>query len=621
MTHDPELAALAARLQTALQDYRAMTPYQQRTLARAQARIRADIEQGIVPPTVRGFEQLHDFVDANEYLLDDAGDFDAELEGLSVEEITREVMGPVIDALSAWLREGRKHNGRQMALGFDAPPHAAAPAPLLIREASVMAWPPSPQILTRAVTALEPFSARRPALNAVVSAWRSSAPLPVETVRQALAELNATVPSTAKNADAHAVAGAFLRESLREVRARQTSHGEDPDPEQMVLDREGARTGSARAARAPAPTATPKRGQLRNTVYMDVMGFDGRRLRVLTEAHDGTQAGIVSAASRLQHRAHGEVGHHTQAGSRLYATDARGALAWVISPNLAHVSPYDSPEARETLGLPKRNDAGVVFSRDAVEELNRVRPMRRGSALQELYLLLAQSSNARVPRELVLRALKNLSARSSPNAARAASMVRRTLGVEAAQALPPQGAASAAVKLMHFSQGRPAIGAVIAAWRANAPVALETAQQALAELDATTPRTWLAEDHWLAAAALRDSIRAAHAPHARKRNGGPSAKTLDLIVSGRGAKRTITSQVWDDAGELIGSNSGRLDHLWPGYDLGRSHHDAAAQSAVYDHDLNAGDSITLYVAPKGGSPRVVRSWVINAERTPVDSRG
>jgi hypothetical protein len=359
-----------------------------------------------------------------------------------------------------------------------------------------------------------------------------------------------------------------------------------------------------------------------NTVFMDVRARDGWRIGVLTAPHDGTRAGIVAAADLLQQRALARFSDHTHAGSRLFATDATGALGWVISPNLAHVSRYDSPEARETLGLPKRNSAeGVVFARDAVEELNRVRPMRRGSALQSLYLTLAQNPGARVPRDVVTRALKNLDAHSSPNAARAASMVRRTLGVEAAQALPPQGAASAAVKLMHFSQGRPAIGAVIAAWRANAPVALETAQQALAELDATTPRTWLAEDHWLAAAALRDSIRAAHAPHARKRNGGPAAKTLDLIVSGRGAKRTITSQVWDDAGELIGSNSGRLDHLWPGYDLGRSHHDAAAQSAVYDHDLNAGDSITLYVAPKGGSPRVVRSWVINAERTPVDSRG
>ena len=86
-----------------------MTPYQQRTIARAQARIRADIEAGIVPPNVRDFSQLHDFVDANEYMLDDAGDFDAELEGLTVEEITREVMGPVVDALDVDpVRDGRR---------------------------------------------------------------------------------------------------------------------------------------------------------------------------------------------------------------------------------------------------------------------------------------------------------------------------------------------------------------------------------------------------------------------------------------------------------------------------------------------------------------------------------
>lgn len=459
-----------------------MTPYQQRTIARAQARIRADIEAGIVPPTVRDFSQLHDFVDANMYMLDDAGDFDAELEGLSVDEITREVMGPVVDALDVWLQSGRKHNGRGLA------------------------------------------------------------------------------------------------------------------------------------------AATEKRAP--NTVFMDVRARDGWRIAVLTAPHDGTRAGIVAAADRLQQRALARFSDHTHAGSRLFATDATGALGWVISPNLAHVSRYDSPEARETLGLPKRNGAeGVVFARDAVEELNRVRPMRRGSALQSLYLTLAQNPGAHVPRDVVARALKNLEAHSSPNAARAASMVRRTLGTEAAVALPPQDAALAAVKLMHFSQGRPAIGAMIAAWRANAPVPLETAQQALAELDATTPSAWLAEDHWLARAALAGSIRAAHAPGGRKRNGAHAAKTLDLIVSGRGAKRTLTTQVWDDEGELIESSSGRLDHLWPGYDLGRSHHDAAARSAIYDHDLHAGDSITLYVARKGGSPQVVRSWVVNAERKPHSTRG
>lgn len=576
-----------------------MTPYQQRTIARAQARIRADIEAGIVPPNVRDFSQLHDFVDANVYMLDDAGDFDAELEGLTVDEITREVMGPVVDALDVWLQSGRhdrsaahRTNIRQVVIDLDRADRSA------------------PEGIAAEVAAALP--------DALVRV----------NVRHGCGD-----ERSAEVRGAHYVGGGSLSRLVQSNWWDATIWSAGPlgiDERHLrsIVDaavRNGVPAETAAACRKHngrgLAAATEKREP--NTVFMDVRARDGWRIAVLTAPHDGTRAGIVAAADRLQQRALARFSDHTHAGSRLFATDATGALGWVISPNLAHVSRYDSPEARETLGLPKRNGAeGVVFARDAVEELNRVRPMRRGSALQSLYLTLAQNPGARVPRDVVVRALKNIEAHSSPNAARAASMVRRTLGTEAAVALPPQGAASAAVKLMHFSSGHPAIGAVIAAWRANAPVPLETAQQALAELDATPPSAWLAEDHWLARTALGGSIRAAHAPGGRKPNRRRrAAKALYLTVSGRGATRTLTSQLWADPGGIISEDIGRLEALWPGYDLGSSHHAAAAQAAVHDHHLKAGDTITLYAEAIDGSLRVVNSWVVNAERKPHSMRG
>ena len=65
-------------------------------IARAQAEIRADIDAGILRPTVRTFAELHDYVDANEY-----GGLTADDCPLSHDDTIR-----VQSSVDQWLRRG-----------------------------------------------------------------------------------------------------------------------------------------------------------------------------------------------------------------------------------------------------------------------------------------------------------------------------------------------------------------------------------------------------------------------------------------------------------------------------------------------------------------------------------
>lgn len=87
------------------------------------------------------------------------------------------------------------------------------------------------------------------------------------------------------------------------------------------------------------PASSNARRPMPNTVYFDVHDFSHRRLGVLAEPHDGTRRGMKSAAATLQARAFDELGDHTQAGSRLFVTDAAGELALTLSPNLLIFEP------------------------------------------------------------------------------------------------------------------------------------------------------------------------------------------------------------------------------------------------------------------------------------------
>ena len=69
---------------------------------RAWTRILADRAEGVIPPDGVTFDDLHTYVDANMYLLDDGGNFDAETDGWEMDRIN-EHMNAAMDALDARL--------------------------------------------------------------------------------------------------------------------------------------------------------------------------------------------------------------------------------------------------------------------------------------------------------------------------------------------------------------------------------------------------------------------------------------------------------------------------------------------------------------------------------------
>jgi hypothetical protein len=114
-------------------------------------------------------------------------------------------------------------------------------------------------------------------------------------------------------------------------------------------------------------------------------------------------------------------------------------------------------------------------------------------------------------------------------------------------------------------------------------------------------------------------------PAARKsmkirRNPERAQRTADLVISGRGARRYLTVRVWAD-GQLVGSNSGALESMWPGFNMRRVKQlNEAAQSAVFDLDLDSGDTVRLYAADTPESRRrMVRSWSVGGDREVIGS--
>lgn len=71
---------------------------------RAKTRILTDCAVHVVPE-VEGFAALHEHVDANMYLLDEAGDFDACFDGWDMGEVMEE-LNKAADVIDEWLRAG-----------------------------------------------------------------------------------------------------------------------------------------------------------------------------------------------------------------------------------------------------------------------------------------------------------------------------------------------------------------------------------------------------------------------------------------------------------------------------------------------------------------------------------
>jgi hypothetical protein len=67
----------------------------------------ADIKAGTVPETVKTFSELHDYVDANEYLIAALPD-KSPIAGDDVDDSFINTANQIADTADKWLREGRK---------------------------------------------------------------------------------------------------------------------------------------------------------------------------------------------------------------------------------------------------------------------------------------------------------------------------------------------------------------------------------------------------------------------------------------------------------------------------------------------------------------------------------
>ena len=73
--------------------------------------IEEDIRRGILPEKIAGFSEVHDYVDANMYLINEGcpdpkiGSF-YEWDGWSVDQVC-EHLNLIIEALDKWLKDGR----------------------------------------------------------------------------------------------------------------------------------------------------------------------------------------------------------------------------------------------------------------------------------------------------------------------------------------------------------------------------------------------------------------------------------------------------------------------------------------------------------------------------------
>jgi hypothetical protein len=81
---------------------------------RMKREILADIGNGVVPDSVKGFSELHDYVDANCYggseeLLEELdGQFASIKEGHRMAlDAVADVMNPAMEIINQWLRQGR----------------------------------------------------------------------------------------------------------------------------------------------------------------------------------------------------------------------------------------------------------------------------------------------------------------------------------------------------------------------------------------------------------------------------------------------------------------------------------------------------------------------------------
>lgn len=88
----------------------------------------------------------------------------------------------------------------------------------------------------------------------------------------------------------------------------------------------------------------------RNIVVRDVRDRNGNKIGTVVEPHDGTEAGVITAARRASDRMYAEYPEASNIQSRIGATDGTGKPMWSVSPNFQHIAEIGTDEARYIWG-------------------------------------------------------------------------------------------------------------------------------------------------------------------------------------------------------------------------------------------------------------------------------
>ncbi len=87
-----------------------------------------------------------------------------------------------------------------------------------------------------------------------------------------------------------------------------------------------------------------------NVVVRDVRDHNGNKIGTVIEHHDGTEAGVITAARRATERMYAEYPEASNIQSRIGATGATGRPIWSVSPNFKHIAQIGTDEARYIWG-------------------------------------------------------------------------------------------------------------------------------------------------------------------------------------------------------------------------------------------------------------------------------
>jgi hypothetical protein len=99
-----------------------------------------------------------------------------------------------------------------------------------------------------------------------------------------------------------------------------------------------------------APAALARQLYRPNVVVRSVRDRDGNHLGTVIAPHDGSEAGIVTAAQTATQMMFDQYAAACNVESRIGATDEEGRPKWAISPNFRHVAEIGTDEARYIWG-------------------------------------------------------------------------------------------------------------------------------------------------------------------------------------------------------------------------------------------------------------------------------